>query len=38
MGKKAQPLEKDRSLQDEFRSNLPLQNKTRSKILKIIKP
>jgi hypothetical protein len=34
MGKKAQPLEKDRSLQDEFRSNLPLQNKTNSKILK----
>ena len=34
MGKKAQPLEKDRSLEDEFRSNLPLQNKTNIKILK----
>jgi hypothetical protein len=27
MGRKAQPLEKDRSLQDEFRFNLPLQKK-----------
>jgi len=34
MGKKGQPLEKDRSLQDHIRSNLPLENKLIAKFLK----